>query len=168
MTFILLLVLVAVVVVVAAVAAGRGDAMRPMIADRAPLALPAQRAVVRADVDGLRFALAFRGYRMDEVDDVLDRLSAELAERDGTIEQLRGALAVASSGVGAPEAAPFENWFMPVSAAAPTVVAPPVVAPPVVAPPVTTLDPYGDGGDSSFGGEVGDQLPDISGTKTDR
>ena len=41
------------------------------------------------DVGGLRFALAFRGYRMDQVDDVLDRLSVELSERDAEIARLK-------------------------------------------------------------------------------
>jgi DivIVA domain-containing protein len=38
----------------------------------------------------LRFSLAFRGYRMAEVDDALDRLATEIAERDARIEQLTG------------------------------------------------------------------------------
>jgi DivIVA domain-containing protein len=50
--------------------------------------LPDDRAVYPADVEGIRFDLAFRGYRMDEVDEVLDRLSSELAERDTRIAEL--------------------------------------------------------------------------------
>ena len=46
--------------------------------------------VDRAGVDGLRFTLAFRGYRMDEVDDVLDRLVDELESRDARIAELEG------------------------------------------------------------------------------
>jgi DivIVA domain-containing protein len=38
---------------------------------------------------------ALRGYRMGEVDDVLDRLGAELAERDVRIAELEAALASA-------------------------------------------------------------------------
>ncbi len=33
--------------------------------------------MVGEDVDAVRFAVAVRGYRMDEVDDVLDRLADE-------------------------------------------------------------------------------------------
>jgi DivIVA domain-containing protein len=55
--------------------------------------LPAERPVARADVDGLRLPLAARGYRMRQVDDVLDRLGAELAERDARIAELESALA---------------------------------------------------------------------------
>lgn len=59
--------------------------------------LPAGRPVARADVDGLRLAVAVRGYRMDQVDDILDRLGAELAERDARIAELESALAGAQA-----------------------------------------------------------------------
>lgn len=41
------------------------------------------------DVDRIRFGLAFRGYRMQEVDDALDRLRGELGEREEEIRRLR-------------------------------------------------------------------------------
>jgi len=41
------------------------------------------------DLDALRFAPALRGYRMDQVDQTLDRLAAELARRDAEIARLR-------------------------------------------------------------------------------
>lgn len=44
-----------------------------------------------ADVGAIRFAPALRGYRMDQVDEVLDRLAAALEERDATIAELRRA-----------------------------------------------------------------------------
>nr|WP_205207880.1 DivIVA domain-containing protein [Arthrobacter sp. 147(2020)] len=44
-----------------------------------------------ADVGAIRFAPALRGYRMDQVDEVLDRLAAALEERDTTIAELRQA-----------------------------------------------------------------------------
>lgn len=59
--------------------------------------LPAERAVTHADVAGLRLAVGVRGYRMDQVDDVLDRLGAELAERDARIAELESALAGAQA-----------------------------------------------------------------------
>jgi DivIVA domain-containing protein len=49
-----------------------------------------RRPVDRTAVDGLRFTLAFRGYRMTEVDDVLDRLVLEIDERDRRIAELEG------------------------------------------------------------------------------
>ncbi|MFF9556836.1 DivIVA domain-containing protein [Streptomyces albus] len=59
--------------------------------------LPAERPVTHADVAGLRLAIGLRGYRMDQVDDVLDRLGAELAERDARIAELESALAGAQA-----------------------------------------------------------------------
>lgn len=64
--------------------------------------LPPDRPVSRPDVDGLRLPVTARGYRMQQVDDVLDRLGAELAERDARIAELESALA------GAQAAA---NWY---------------------------------------------------------
>lgn len=61
--------------------------------DRVADALPESRPVVRADIDALRLPVAPRGYRMAEVDDVLDRLAAELAERDARIAELTAARA---------------------------------------------------------------------------
>ena len=51
----------------------------------------------RADVDALRFPLAARGYRMADVDDALNRIAAELAERDARIADLESALAGAQA-----------------------------------------------------------------------
>ncbi|MFJ9796444.1 DivIVA domain-containing protein [Streptomyces sp. NPDC101145] len=59
--------------------------------------LPLTRPVTRADVETLRLPLAPRGYRMTDVDDVLDRLAAELAERDARIAELESALAGAQA-----------------------------------------------------------------------
>nr|WP_269438428.1 DivIVA domain-containing protein [Arthrobacter gengyunqii] len=39
------------------------------------------------DVGKLRFSVAFRGYRMDQVDAVLARLESVLAERDAALEK---------------------------------------------------------------------------------
>ncbi|GAB2788196.1 hypothetical protein ACWGJ2_34340 [Streptomyces sp. NPDC054796] len=72
---------------------GLGDAP-PDVLDEP---LPPDRPVGRADVDGLRLAVGVRGYRMRQVDDVLDRLGAELAERDARIAELESALAGAQA-----------------------------------------------------------------------
>jgi DivIVA domain-containing protein len=45
------------------------------------------------DVDAVRFGLGLRGYRMDQVDEVLDRLAAAIEERDAVIRTLRSQLA---------------------------------------------------------------------------
>ena len=74
---------------VVAAATGRADPMADMPPDAAPSALPEDRPVRADDVRQVRFDLAFRGYRMEQVDAVLDRLATELAERDNPV-QLRG------------------------------------------------------------------------------
>ena len=42
-----------------------------------------------SDVGRIRFSLGLRGYRMDQVDEVLDRLASALAERDALIDALQ-------------------------------------------------------------------------------
>jgi DivIVA domain-containing protein len=66
--------------------------------DRVDDALPTDRPLTPADVVAVRFPVAPRGYRMAEVDDVLDRLAAELAERDARIADLEAAVSSALSG----------------------------------------------------------------------
>jgi len=83
----------AIVVAIALIAAGRGDAMAHAWSDRRYLSLPEDRSLTAEDLDSLRLALAFRGYRMDEVDDLLDRLGVEIAARDAYIQRLRVDLA---------------------------------------------------------------------------
>lgn len=102
--FLLIAMLVAVAAVTLAVARsgdGTGRTVRGGLVDAPPdrLAdpLPLDRPVGRADVEALRLPLAARGYRMSEVDDVLDRLGAELAERDARIAELESALAGAQA-----------------------------------------------------------------------
>lgn len=44
------------------------------------------------DLHRIRFSLGLRGYRMDQVDEVLDRLADSLRERDALIGELRAEL----------------------------------------------------------------------------
>jgi DivIVA domain-containing protein len=92
----LTLLIMAVVGLVVAVATGRivGGLDRP--ASSLPgRGLPS--GPIRADdLERVRFSLALRGYRMDEVDDVLDRLMEELGRRDEEIAELRARWASAS------------------------------------------------------------------------
>ncbi len=83
---------IAVLCGVAVVASGRGDGLAPADPDRPDVGLPADRPAVREDVDRLRFSVGLRGYRMDEVDDVLDRLAGDLVLRDAMIAYLEGQL----------------------------------------------------------------------------
>jgi DivIVA domain-containing protein len=87
-SIVLLLFVLAVLCGVALVATGSGTAMPDADPDRSPLGILPPDDVGPAEVERLRFSLAFRGYRMDEVDDVLDRLTAELTHRDARIAEL--------------------------------------------------------------------------------
>ncbi len=55
-----------------------------------PVLLPAQAAP--EDVDRVRFSLGFRGYRMDQVDQVLDDLRDQFASKQEEIDALRAEL----------------------------------------------------------------------------
>lgn len=55
-----------------------------------PILLPADAAP--RDVDRVRFSLGLRGYRMDQVDQVLDELRDQLMARDREIEALQARL----------------------------------------------------------------------------
>jgi DivIVA domain-containing protein len=90
-SFLLLLAVLAVIAGVVLVVAGRvSPGLPPAEPDRAPTGVLPPDEVGPPDVERLRFSLAFRGYRMDEVDDVLDRLTAELTARDARIAELEG------------------------------------------------------------------------------
>ncbi|MFI9782362.1 DivIVA domain-containing protein [Kitasatospora sp. NPDC051984] len=81
----------------ALVALGAGGSLPEAEHDRLTARLPQDRPLSRTDVDDLRLPMALRGYRMDEVDDVLDRLGAELALRDAKIAELEAVGAVRGS-----------------------------------------------------------------------
>lgn len=106
MSVFVVLVLVAAVVVVglsALVLTGRGGFAAPL-ADPVrlvpPVLLPPEPSP--EDVDRLRFSPGLRGYRMDQVDEALEMLSAALADRDEEIDRLRGR-SVESRSAGWPE-----------------------------------------------------------------
>ncbi|MFD3805751.1 DivIVA domain-containing protein [Streptomyces sp. NPDC058611] len=87
--FLMIALVVVVAAVTLAVVGGGAEAVLPEAEpDRVADGLPETRPVVRADIDALRLPVAPRGYRMAEVDDVLERLAAELAERDARIARL--------------------------------------------------------------------------------
>ncbi|MGP3953360.1 DivIVA domain-containing protein [Streptomyces sp. 7N604] len=99
MFWFLLIALVAVVAAVTLIVVGGDDgvALPDAQPDRLDDPLPADRPVARADVEALRLPMTVRGYRMADVDDVLGRLGAELAERDARIAELEAALAGAQA-----------------------------------------------------------------------
>lgn len=79
----------ALVAVIAALVTSRlpYDPMSPAVTTANDPGLPVVPGA--RDVDGVRFDFALRGYRMDQVDDVLDALRDRLAEQDEVIDALR-------------------------------------------------------------------------------
>jgi len=106
---ILLLLLLAVVASIAVVAAGRGSSLADVDPDRSPRGTLPEGPADRAAVDGLRFTVAFRGYRMDEVDGVLDRLVGEIEARDARIAELGSSPAQAESSSAQAESSPEQE-----------------------------------------------------------
>ncbi|WP_189337455.1 DivIVA domain-containing protein [Arthrobacter sp. AFG7.2] len=87
----------------------KGDAPLPALLDGGfeqppanlpPVLLPAQAAP--EDVDRVRFSLGLRGYRMDQVDQVLDELRDQLVSKQEEIDRLEAALRAAEE-AGGPE-----------------------------------------------------------------
>lgn len=70
------------------------DVLGAPVANLPPVLLPGTPQP--ADVDKLRFSLGLRGYRMDQVDEVLDRLRDELAAKDLRIAALESGSASAA------------------------------------------------------------------------
>jgi DivIVA domain-containing protein len=74
---------------------GRGETQPPAELDRSPMELPDDRLVVGDDIRALRISPAVRGYRMTEVDWLLDQFAQTLDERDQEIAELRARLVAA-------------------------------------------------------------------------
>jgi DivIVA domain-containing protein len=73
-----------------AAAGGMGEMAKDPVRDTFRQDLPADRALNAADIQALRFGVTLRGYSMSQVDDLLDRLTREIADRDATISELSG------------------------------------------------------------------------------
>jgi DivIVA domain-containing protein len=82
MTWFVAILAVVVIGAVAVVAAGRGGTMAETFDDRPDARVPADRPLTASDLRAVRFSTALRGYRMSEVDALLDRLAAEMSPRD--------------------------------------------------------------------------------------
>jgi DivIVA domain-containing protein len=78
MTWFFAFLIVVVMGVVAVVASGRGGSMAQTYDDRPDSRVQADGPLTAADLRSVRFSTAFRGYRMSEVDSLLDRLAAEM------------------------------------------------------------------------------------------
>jgi DivIVA domain-containing protein len=68
---------------IAAVAAGKGAPLAEAYDDRPDATVPADGPLGPDDLRRVRFTIALRGYRMSEVDALLDRLAAELEQGNG-------------------------------------------------------------------------------------
>ena len=62
--------------------AGRDAGMADAADDRPDVLVPTDRPLTADDLGQVRFSTALRGYRMDEVDDLIARLRADMYERD--------------------------------------------------------------------------------------
>ena len=80
---------------IAVVASGRGTPMSPAYDDAHDALVPAAGPVTAEDLRRIRFPLAFRGYRMAEVDALLERLAEEREDLDA--EARRGSAVSASA-----------------------------------------------------------------------
>ena len=67
---------------IAMVASGRGTPMAREYDDRPDVVVPRDGDIGARDLRTIRFSLAFRGYRMSEVDSLLDRLAREMERRE--------------------------------------------------------------------------------------
>jgi DivIVA domain-containing protein len=77
MTWFFAVLIVAVMGGIAVVAAGRGGSMVETFDDRPDARVPVDGPLTATDLRRVRFTTALRGYRMSEVDALLDRLAAE-------------------------------------------------------------------------------------------
>ena len=88
--YLVVMVLVAAVVFLLASAVfGRGEELAPLPRGASPSRLPAGE-VVGDDVRGLRFQQVVRGYKMSEVDWVLERLGTEVDRLRARVAELEG------------------------------------------------------------------------------
>lgn len=76
---------------VASFAFGRGEELAPTPKDTTPLELPDDRPMTGQDLRTVRLPVVFRGYRMTEVDWLIEELADALDDRDHEIAMLRAA-----------------------------------------------------------------------------
>ncbi|MBM7861731.1 DivIVA domain-containing protein [Lentzea nigeriaca] len=77
----------AVVFLLAALVFGRGEELAPLPPGASPTRLPSED-ITAEDVRELKFQQTFRGYKMSEVDWVLQRLATEVATLRARVEEL--------------------------------------------------------------------------------
>lgn len=82
MTWFFAILIVLVIGAVAVVASGRGGSMAQTYDDRPDARIQADGPLSATDIRRVRFSTGLRGYRMSEVDTLLDRLALELETRE--------------------------------------------------------------------------------------
>lgn len=105
-----------------AAAGGMGEMSDEPVYDVYRQDLPGS-ALTADDLERVRFGVTLRGYAMSQVDDLLERLGREIAERDARIAELEQGGPLADKDVDVPAASPSTS---PPSAAAGAVPAAPV------------------------------------------
>ncbi len=75
---------------VAVVAAGRGAPLAEAYDDRPDAGVPPEGPLAADDLRRVRFPLAVRGYRMSDVDALLDRLATQLENARGPGDERPG------------------------------------------------------------------------------
>jgi DivIVA domain-containing protein len=86
-----------------AAAGGMGEMAKDPVRDTYRQDLPTDRLLDASDIQALRFGITLRGYSMSQVDDVLDRLTLEIAARDATIRELSAVPPAEPSGAEDPD-----------------------------------------------------------------
>jgi DivIVA domain-containing protein len=99
---------------VAVVAAGRGQPLAPAYDDAPDSLVPSEGPVTADDLRRIRFPLAVRGYRMAEVDALLERLAEEREAAD--LLDAEAAAPVVVPPAAAPVAPPVESPAVPLEA----------------------------------------------------
>ncbi|HET7172915.1 MAG TPA: DivIVA domain-containing protein [Nocardioidaceae bacterium] len=89
MVWVWAVVLVVIIGGIVVVASGRGGSLAEVYDDRADAVVTAGRPLTAEDLRAVRLSTGFRGYRMDEVDALLDRIAADLLAREGRAAQQR-------------------------------------------------------------------------------
>lgn len=89
MVWVWAVVLVVIIGGIVVVASGRGGSLAEVYDDRADAVVTASRPLTAEDLRAVRLSTGFRGYRMDEVDALLDRIAADLLAREGRAAQQR-------------------------------------------------------------------------------
>lgn len=82
MMWIFALLVIGAIGAVAVVATGGGDTLALAYDDRPDVTVPAAGPLTSADLEAVTFTTAVRGYRASEVDALLERLAAQLAQTE--------------------------------------------------------------------------------------